>query len=61
MALFKIKLEDDTLFDYEVEGTLEIAMAQIVESVQFVHCKDYRGKTYYVNKNMIKLVYSDSE
>lgn len=61
MALFKIKLEDDTLFDYEVQGDLETAITKLDESNQFVHCKDYRGKTYYVNKQMIKLVYSDNE
>lgn len=61
MAKYKIKLEDDTLFDYESLGTLDEAIAEIKKAEQFVPCKDYRGKSYYVNKSMIKIVSSDQE
>lgn len=61
MAYFKIKLEDDTLLDYQTEGNLECAINEIISANQFIHCKDYRGKSYFVNKDHIKLVYSESE
>lgn len=61
MSLFKIKLEDDTLYDFEAEGTLEAAIAKIRATEQFLLCKDYRGKPYYVNKQMIKVIYSETE
>lgn len=61
MAKYKIKLEDDTLFDYESQGTLDEAVKEIMEADQFIACKDYRGKSYYVNKIMIKIVNSDQE
>lgn len=61
MAKYKIKLEDDTLFDYESEGSLEDAVNAIKKADQFVPCKDYRGKSYYVNKTMIKIINPDQE
>lgn len=61
MAKYKIKLEDDTLFDYESEGSLSEAVNEIMKADQFVPCKDYRGKSYYVNKTMIKIINSDQE
>lgn len=61
MAVFKIKLEDDTLFDYETAGTLDTAILEIRKHEQFIPCKDYRGKSYYVNKEMVKLIYSEVE
>lgn len=61
MAKFKIKLEDDTLFDYEAPGTLDETVNEIMKAEQFVACKDYRGKSYYVNKAMIKIISSDQE
>lgn len=61
MSMYKIKLEDDTLFDFEAEGTLEAAIAKIRATEQFLLCKDYRGKSYYVNKQLIKVIYSETE
>ncbi len=61
MAKYKIKLEDDTLFDYESVETLENVITEIQKADQFVPCKDYRGKSYFVNKVMIKMVFSDQE
>lgn len=61
MAYFKIKLEDDTLLDYQAEGNLETAVNEIINANQFIHCQDYRGKNYYVNKDQIKLIYSEAE
>ncbi len=61
MTKYKIKLEDDTLFDYEFSGSLDEAIAEIKKADQFIPCKDYRGKSYYVNKIMIKIVFSDQE
>lgn len=61
MANYKIKLEDDALFDYEVDGSLNDAVESIQKSQEFIHCKDYRGKSYCVNKKYIKIVYAEFE
>lgn len=61
MANYKIKLEDDTLLDYEAEGGLEEALAAIFKAEDFILCKDYKGKSYGVHKRFIKVVYPEVE
>lgn len=61
MAIYKVKLEDDTLYDYEFEGRLEEVARVIETGSQFITCRDYRGKAYCVNTQYIKIIYGENE
>lgn len=61
MAIYKIKLDDDSLFEYESYDSFEQAIAEIRDMDQFINCQDYRGKSYYVNKNSIRMIYPEND